>query len=196
MTYEDVTINQYINAKWKGDTTHLSFEELSEIESEYIDTAGLFESEEFHKVAYIHYLNNRKNSISLSIRLQEEFIKEFNIPYIPELKFFKKFGHIVKWNEGDIEGFIEQLRKVEYKEKKYISQLETSIKELTDLRKKRNSGEKPKEQTRGKFISTLISLGKIGYDINRNETTMEELAYMIKNQSDEAARINKQTNKK
>ena len=193
MTYEDVTIEQYINAKWKDDISVLTSEQLKFVEEQYVDTAGLYESEEFSKVAYIHYLNTRVNSVKLSVRLQYEFIENFNIPYLPEIKFFNKFGHRLVWHDN-IERFIEDLRKVESKEKKYISQLENSIKELTDLRAKKAKGESPKKQTRTDFIATLISLGKIGYRIKRTETSIEELSLMIKKQSEEAAEFNNKHN--
>lgn len=193
-TYEDISIEEYINAKWRGDISVISPEEFVEIETQYIDTAGLYESAEFEKVSYIHYLNNRKNSIALSIRLQREFIENFNIPYVPELGFFKKFGHTVKWN-NDITDFIEQLRRIESKEKKYISQLEIAIKELTDMREKKEKGVQQKKQTRGEFVSTLISLGKCGYRIKRKETSLEELAYMIKQQKEEQDKLNKHKNR-
>jgi len=196
MTFEDITIDQYINAKWKGDISVVSPEELETIQEQYADTSGLYESEEFSKVAYIHYLNNRINSVKLSIRLQYEFIENFGKPYIPELKFFKKFGHRVEWNDN-MEKFLEELRKIDQKEKKYISQLENAIKELTDLRAKREKKDPPKKQTRQDFIATIISLGKVGYRIKRSETTLEEVALMIKKQYEEAAEINnKYHNKK
>ena len=194
MTIEDITVEQYINARWKGDISIVSKEDLETINEQYADISGLYESEEFNKVAYIHYLNNRINSVKLSIRLQYEFIENFGIPYVPELKFFNKFGHRVTWN-NDMEKFLEELRRVDQKEKKYISQLETSMKELITMRENRDKKEQPKKQTRQDFVSTLISLGKVGYTINRKETTIEEVALMIKKQYEEAAEIESRTNK-
>lgn len=195
MQYEDCTINQYIKAKFKKDYTEISKEQLKEIETEYVDTSGLYDSEEFAKTSYIHYLTNRKNSIALSIRLQEEFLVEFGVPFIQELKFLKKFGHTVTWN-GDVKDFNRQIRKIEEKEARYTSQLEKCIKELIELRKKNDAAKgEEKIENRGSFIATLISLGKIGYDIRRDETTMEDLAYMIKKQMEEVEQIkNKKVN--
>ena len=87
------------------------------------------------------------------------------------------------------EDFLAQLKRVELKEAKYISKLETSIKELMDAREKREK-EKDKNQIkkinpRENWIRTINSLGKIGYKIDKRSTTVEDFAYMIKQQSEE-----------
>lgn len=192
MTFEDITIEQYMKAKWRGDRTFITTDELlKDIETEYIDAAGLYESEEFGKIVYIHYLNNRVNSISLSLRLQRDFLEEFGQPNIPALSFLRKFAHKVEWRD-DKKSFLETLDRIEMKEKKYISQLEKNIKELGDIRnnkKKENKPEKTEKEIRESFVRTLVSLGKIYINLNREKTYMDELAAMIKCQSDEAEKI-------
>lgn len=190
MAYEDITINQFIKAWFKGDRTVMDEPTFQTVYTEYIDTAALYETDEFNQVTYIHYLNNRVNSIKIAIRLQKEFINNFDIPFINDLAFFKKFGHIVYWN-NDKERFLETLDKVENKEKRYISELEKAIKNLKDTRLKKNKGERTVAETRAGFIKTLISLGKIGYKIDRDSTTVEELALMIKQQTEENESIKK-----
>lgn len=172
-----------MSALFKADRSVMSEEEFKIVYTEYVDTAGLFASEEFSKVSYIHYLNNRINSVKLAIKLQKDFIDNFDIAYIDGLPFFKKFGHTIYWN--DKISFLKALDKIEKKEFKYISQLEKNYKELTESRIKKNRKEKTVEQTRGSFIRTLNSLGKIGYKIQQDITTVEELAWMIKQQSEE-----------
>lgn len=178
MKFDKYTIRQFFNAKYNDDYSVLSKEDLDEVNSEFIDAAGLFESEEFKKVGYIHYLNGRVNSIKMAIRLQKDFLKEFGVPYVDDFERFKHFGHILFW-DGKPEEFLKALSRIESKEKKYITQLEISIKELIDLRKNKKKSE---EMTRKDFILLIFSLGKEGWNIDQDNTTVEQLAYIVKSQ--------------
>lgn len=176
-----------MNALYNEDRSIISEEELEIVNTEYIDTAGLYDNDEFDKVTYIHYLNHRVNWIRLSIRLQRDFIEEFDVPYIPELEKFSKYGHKLYWDK-DIEKFLKVLNRIEDKEQKYIDDLEASSKQLIDLRKLKNKEIKPettKKQSRGSFVRTLNSLGKLNWKIDSDKTTVEELAYIIKQQSED-----------
>lgn len=185
--YENYTIRQFINAMYKNDRSVMSDEEFHNVYTEYIDTTGLYDSDDFNKSAYIYYLNNRINSIKLAIRLQKEFLQNFGVPYLQELKFFNRFGHFLTWK--DEQNFLSQLTNIETKEKKYISQLEANIKQLTEKRHKKKPEEKTIEQSRGKFIRMLNSLGKANYRIDNDKTTVEELAYMIKQITEDSKNI-------
>lgn len=188
MAFENYTIRQFQNAWFNEDRSVMTKEQFDEVYTEYIDTADLFQSEEFAKISYIHFLNNRINSIKLSLKLQRDFILTFHIPYIPGLEFLKKFGHNIVWNTTSSQiHFLESLDNIEIKEKKYISKLEEAIKQLKESKAKKPKQEDatPKEARAG-FVRTVISLGKMGYRIDNDKTTVEELAYMIKQQSDES----------
>jgi len=91
--YEDISIKTFIKAWFNEDRTELTKEQFDEVYNEYINTAKLFESEQFAKVSYLHYVNNRINSISIAIDLQRKFINTFDVPFEENLKFFMKFGH-------------------------------------------------------------------------------------------------------
>lgn len=185
MAYENYTIIEFMNAQFKHDYSIISKEELKIVFTEYIDTAKLYESDEFSKVVYIHFLNNRINTIKLWIRLQKEFLNNFDVPFIEQFGFiFKKFGHIVKWNNSR-EDFILQLDRVEKREQKYISELENCIKILTESRLKNKSNDKSVELTRSSFIKTINSLGKIGWKIDKHKDTLEDLALIIEEQINE-----------
>lgn len=201
MAYELYTVQQYMDALYKGDRSVMSEEILKEVNTEYIDTAGLYETEEFQKVSHIHYINNRINTIKLEIALQKRFLSEFGVPFINQFEWFKKrFGHRLVWkcNELDIlecqDDFLEQLKKIELKENKYISTVEKDIKELIEMRDKKNSKKvSSNEESRGSFIRTLISLRKLNYVIVNTVTTVEELSWMIKMQQ-EAVNESKKNN--
>ena len=193
MAYENYSIKQFMSALFKADRSVMNEDEFNIVYTEYIDTAGLFESEEFEKVSYIYYINNRINSIKIAIRLQKEFLNNFDLPYIEGLSFFKKFGHTLYWtnpkdtrdHETRRSDFFKALDKIEAREKKYITILETSIKDLTTYRLKKNKKETTVQQSRAAFIRTLNTLGKIGYKIDTEKTSVEEYAYMIKQQTED-----------
>lgn len=187
MAFEKYNLEQFIDALYSGNRSVISEEELSVVYSEYVDIAGLFDTEEFEKICYIHFLENRINSLKIATKLQVDFLEEFGIPYIQNFEFFKKFGYNLVWNNKD--GFLSQIEKIKNKELKYIPRIESSIKELNTIRENKNKI-KQKEQTqqekRGSMIRTINSLNKIGYSINKKETTVEEFAYMIKQQTEES----------
>lgn len=189
MASEKYTVRQFEQAWFQGDRSVMDEHEFNQVYTEYMDTSGLFETEEFDKVCYIYWLNNRINSIKLGIKLQKDFLKEFGVPYKPAFFFFVEFGHNLKWNDNS-EDFIKQLKTVEIREKMYIGELEGAMKELKDFRKKRDNGEPtdPKK-TRISFIRTRNTLGKIGYIIDPDKTTVEEMALMVKQQSEEVEQL-------
>ena len=188
MAYEKYTVKQFEDALFNKDRSVISDEEFKIVYSEYIDTAELFDSEEFTKVSYIHYLNNRINSVKIALRLQREFLNNFGVPNVPEFKFLKKFGHNLFW-DGNETRFEESLKRIESKEFKYMSELEVCIKRLVDSRLKKNNKDTSEVLRRESFVRTIISLGKIGYRIDKFVTTVEELAFMIKLQLEELKEV-------
>lgn len=188
MAYENYNIKQFEDAMFKGDRSVMNDDVYNEVYSEYVDTAQLYEEEEFNMITRIHYLNNRINTISIGIRLQRQFIEEFDIPCLSGFEVFKKNGHMLYWT-GDKEKFMETLRRIEVKDKKYISEVENNIKTLTEFRKKKGlKDEQPVKIRRESFIKTINSLGKIGYKIDKLVNTPEDLALMIKQQKEESKR--------
>lgn len=185
MAYEKYTIRQFENALFKDDRSVMSEEELQTVNTEYIDTAKLYETEEFNQVTYISNLNGRINTISIGIDLHRRFIIEFGFPCLEGFAIFKKFGHVLYWR-GDLPKFVETLNRIEVRESKYVSEVENCIKKLIEFRKRKQSGEQPVKISRESWMKTINSLRKANYNINRDIDTVEDLAYMIKQQLDEA----------
>lgn len=181
--YEDITVRQYMNAMWKGDISVMNEDELKLCNTEYIDTAGLYESEEFTKECYIQFLTTRINFIAIGVKLHRQFLNEFGFPFVEKFDIFEKYGHFLLW-ENNKEKFLKKLTMIQKMEKVYISQLEIKIKELEELKKLKTS-DKPIKLTRGGFIRNINTLNKIGYKIDNDKTMMEELAYMVKQQFEE-----------
>lgn len=184
MAYENYTIKQFEDAMFKDDRSVMTEDIYDEVYSEYVDTAKLYEEEEFNRVSRIKYLNNRINTISLCIRLQRGFLENFDIPYLAGFNVFKDNGHMVVWKNKY--QFLEVLRRIEVKEKKYISEVENAIKSLYDFRKKKNSTEQPVKIRRESFIKTINTLGKIGYKIDKFSNSVEDLSLMIRQQKEDS----------
>jgi len=187
MAYENYSIRQFMNAWFKGDYSELSKEQFEVVKMEYIDTAGMYDEDYLNKASYIHFISNRINSIALSLELQRKFLANFGVPYGSAFSFLWKFGHKLKWN-GDSDDFEKQLKRIESKEKKYSTLLENAIAEFEKADSPKKEGED--SNPRPSFVKMLNILNKSGFSIDKNETTVEELAYMILQQKEEADQIN------
>lgn len=187
MALEDFTVRQFEKALINGDRSLMTEEQFAENYEEWVDITQSYNTEEFSKSVYINKLVSRLNSIRISLSTQKEFAKEFGIPYLQALGFFDRFGYKLKWNES-LDDFESQLNRIEASEFKYESQLEGKIKELELYREKKKSVQDTsnKKSSREKWVSTINTLNKIGYQIRKDETTAEELAYMIKYQLEES----------
>lgn len=184
MGYENYTVSQFKRAWFNDDRTEIDEETFNQVYIEYIDASGLYSEEEYNLLSYMQYLNGRMNFITNANKLQLDFLEEFGKPFIPYFEEYQKYGYNLKWN-NDKDNFIQQLKRVESCEKPYVSELEKTIKELFNKRKEKESGIVSKKQTRVDFIKTVIFLGKVGYKINEDRTTVEELSLMILQQKEE-----------
>lgn|SRR5574337_243985 len=184
MAYEKFTVAEFRDALFSGDRSIISEEVFKEVYNEYLDTAELYEKEEFLKVSRIHYLNGRINFIKIALKLQRGFLDNFGVPYIKDLKSFEKFGHKLFW-DGDKERFLEHCRKIEKRESKYIDEVDNELELLYTMRSKKSQGEFSVKESRGKFIKTFNSLGKIYFHLSWS-TSVEDYSYMIKQATEES----------
>lgn len=194
MAYEKYVIEDFMSAWFEKNYSVITEEEFKIVYAEYLDTSGLFLSDEFERRAYIQHLHSRINAVRIYVRIQREFLQEFDVPYSLDFERFKfKYGYNLIW-KNDKDEFESQLKKVEKREQKFVSTLEEKIKELIEARKSQsNSFEEDEEELdkslkkgRVSFIRMLNSLSKIGYRIDKKSTTVEELALMIKQQMEES----------
>ena len=173
-----------MSAWFKEDYSQLSKDDFDTVYSEYIDATGMFASEEFDLVSGIHYINNRINTIKTWVSLQKQCLFLLGEPFLDELDFLSKYGHHVSWN-NDIEDFNKQLDRIIIRDSRYQIDLEQKYKKLDELKNKKDIKEPTKKDEREQFIRMINSLGKIGFNIDKNETTVEELALMLKQQFEE-----------
>ena len=184
MVYNKFSITQFISAWFDNDRSLMDEETFQQCKTEYIDTADLYNNEDFEKTAYIYFIQNRINSIGVFISVQRSFIKDFNEPCQEYFYFIKKFGHNLKWSNNE-EDFLQQLTNIENKEKKYDSILKKELVNLASKRKVQKKVDGEKDTTRESFLSALNLLGKLGYKFDEDKTTVERLALIIKQQKQE-----------
>jgi len=191
MAYENYFIKDFMDAWFDQKYEVLSKEDFQIVHAEYLDTSGLFLSEDFEKKSYINHLSQRINYVKIFVMLQRDFIKEFDMPFVRDFERLKfEYGYVLKWKENK-DDFENQLKRIELREIKHNSILEEKIKELNNSRANNHKKEKDDEddvslkKSRISFIRMLNSLGKIGYNIDKLKTTVEELAIMIKQQTEE-----------
>lgn len=151
--------------------------------TEYIDLSGIGETQEFNLLTNIHNVQHRITQVQGYLDIQKKFFATFNEPFEPALKDLRKFGHRLTWDIGNPKQFIQQLEMCEVKEKTYVAQLDSYMKELTDLKKE---GVK-KITTNGRvdFVKQMNRLGKDGYKIDKDKTDMEEYSLMIREYNEE-----------
>ncbi len=190
--FENFTVKQFEDAWFKKDHSLISAEDLKIIHAEYLDTSGLFLSDDFEKRSYVLHLNQRINYVQLFVEFQREFLKQFGKPFLRIQDLFtlkSNYGYVLKWKE-DADDFESQLEKIELREEKFHSTLAEKLKEIEDDRKKKypQAVDEPEEdlkKSRTSWIRMINSLSKIGYKIDKPITTVEELSLMIKQQMEE-----------
>lgn len=193
----DCNIKQFIRCAFEGkykvllidgEATDAELQSAFEmIYAQYIDLSGMYQTREFELSAYINFVDNRIRTIERFIELQRLFLREFNMPFLPAFGLFKKYGHHLVWNPEypDTDLFKKKLGQIEMKEKKYHSILNTKIKDLVEFKKKQIAGEHSLLESRKQFITTLNRLQQAKFVIDKNETSVEELALMIRDHKDQ-----------
>lgn len=189
----DITINTLMKCMFSSDLSVLIIEgmateeELNEawdiIYNEYIDIAGISQSEEFELLKSIFYLQTRLRRIELLIHIQRESIKHIGIPCIAAFSQIKFYGHKLIYDKEnpDIKSFEKQLSSIELKEQRNEIELDIKLKELINNRKSDSSRFEMKKQD---MIKTIIMLQKNGYFIDEDKTSAEKLALMIKSHTE------------
>jgi hypothetical protein len=189
MIIEEITIESFMKAWFKDDYSELSKENFEIAYTEYIDVSGLSITQEFDLIANIYYLTNRLNVINLAVDLHKSFLEHFDTPYPYEdgYQSLEEYGHYLLWM-GDKEQHLQELDRILSSEGVTQAELNGAKKQLEDFRKQASNGEKPDiKQTREQFLRMITSLQKLGYNIRRKETYVEELALIISQQREEVS---------
>lgn len=182
MKLSDISVRKFMACLFNKDYSDV--ENWDTLYLEYIDLSGIGENRELALMTNIHNLQVRLAHITSFIEFQKLFYLEFNQPYVKAFDDLRKYNHKLNWDPSNREEFLNQLKRVEAKEKRNVAELDVLIKELTDI-KKGAPVVKEDHNSRADFIRMLNSLNKEGYSIDKDKTDMEELSLMIKQQNEE-----------
>lgn len=159
---------------------------LENIQTEYIDLSNQNNSNESILVKTINALKLRISIIKFYIQIHRDCILFVGEPYHPAINDLKKFGHKLFWDKENpnIISFLEQLNKIESKEKRTDSELSLKLKEYTVLKSKEKKENVSVRDARISFLKAMNNLGKFGYSIDKDKTTVEEFALMVREYAD------------
>ena len=186
MQLSDITVNTFMRCLFKKDYTGV--DDWEELYTSYIDMSGLGDTMQYSLMVTIHNLQVRLSAINAFLDLQEKFFIAFDFPFEPAFKDVERFGHRITWDPAYPQQFLDQLQRMENKEKRNVVELDEQMLELKEL--KETSIYKQKANNRADFIKMLNTLGKEGYRIDREKTDMETLALMIKQHSEDIDALN------
>lgn len=175
LSFSTCTINEMIGYMFDG-KTHPKWEEIY---LEYIDVSGIGITQEFDLLLAIHNLQTRLNAIPRYVQIQIVCWHNFKELSGAATEKLAKYGY--KMPEGDP---LEYLARIGAKEKRFAHDLKNKEAQLQKIRSGEKAGKDGKQQRRD-FIRMLNHLGS-KYRIDRDKTTCEELALMVKDTNDEA----------
>lgn len=188
VTASSCTIKRFISAWFDNEREEIDFEA---IHLEYVDLSGIGKTRQLELEARVQWINNRVERVKMLIYALRTCIEEFGFPFQAAIDDLRKMGHKLTWPEEKVL-FLQQLQRIESKEKKYIMQLDEAIGELNAFVEQQNTGAAQTNiQSRQSFITNINVIRKSGYPVIQNETTVEEFALMIKAHNEEIERQNK-----
>ena len=177
MTLADINIRTFMRCLFNKDFTGV--DNWDNLYAAYIDQSGICNNRFLELNVAVHNLEARLMHITGWLEMQSMVFNKTGKPYEAAFEDIHKYGH-----RPTVDGFAEQLVRIEGKEKKNISQLKKARKELDALQK---IAQPETVNARNSFLTMLNVLSKgQGYNINKDTTDMEELCVMIKDHNEQA----------
>lgn len=184
MTLDQISVRVFMRCLFNKDYTDVP--NWEDVYTSYIDYSGIGETKQYHLMRAIHNINVRLSDITAFLELQKGFYLQVGFPFEHAFQDMNKYGYRLNWNANNPQDFINQLQKIETKEKRNIAELDKFNKELIGLQK---NGGKEDEYSRTDFVKMINGLRKAGYKIDKDKTDMEEFSLMIKETSEEYQRL-------
>lgn len=175
LSFSTCTINEMIGFMFDG-KTHPNWEEIY---LEYIDISGIGITQEFDTLLAIHNIQTRINSIPRYVQVQVACWHNFKQLHPIATEKLARYGY--RMPVGDP---LNYLARIEPKEKRFLHELKQKEQQLAKIRENKTQMPNGKKD-RIEFIRMLNHLGT-KYRIEREKTTVEELAIMVKDANDEA----------
>lgn len=157
-------------------------ENFDDIYSDYIDISGLAETQEYSLLATIHNLNARLIAVPHYVAVQEETVNIFGKYHPIATERLSKYGYKMPL---DPKSSLKTLSNILSKEKRFRYDLQAAEDKLKALKKPETETKDLKKERRS-FVKMLNSLGT-KYRIDRDKTTVEELALMVRESMEQSA---------
>ena len=157
------------------------------IYEEFVNISGSAKTKEFELIKALTNIQSRLSAVPAIIEVQRLFVLHFGVAHFPGLTQLKKFGYNIYWNteHPDPALFEKKLAEVISKEKRFVSERDARIKDLEELYKDGMKATASTGRERKDFLRLIIYVGKwVGHAINRNETSVEDFAIMVKDYND------------
>lgn len=147
---------------------------------EYVDLSGLAATAEYELIKTIHNLDARLRAVPAYVKVNLACIGNFGKLHAGATSKLAKYGHKIP---DDLEKAVQVLQAVSKREQRYEHDLKAATASLEKLRGLKVEKNNDTKKQRRQFISKLNTLGTI-YRIDRDKTTVEELALMEREQSE------------
>lgn len=176
LSFSTCTINEMIGYMFDG-KQHPNWDAIY---LEYVDVSGIGITQEYELLLGIHNLQTRLNAIPKYVQIQVACWHNFKELSEPVSQKLARYGYKIPTDNP-----LQYLERVLPKEKRFLHDLKSKESQLVKVRESQKNGSEGK-QARREFIRLLNHLGT-KYRIDRDKTTCEELALMVKDMNDEAA---------
>ncbi|MCW3108481.1 MAG: hypothetical protein JWQ09_2987 [Segetibacter sp.] len=179
--------NDFKSLILEGDPTEDEIQEAWEnINLEYLELSSGGNTAEVTAIKEVEEIKIKLETFEIYLLLQHRSMSLLGYPFFRGIKVLgDRVDFPLKWN-GEREDFIKQLKKVEVRSKSLKLKLQIAesrleaIRQVSKDKEKNKSSDSRKSKLREGFITILVTLPTSGYVIDRNKTTMEDLAVMIK----------------
>lgn len=176
----DINVRTFMRCLRKDYTGVSNWQELY---TKYIDLSGIGDTRQYGLMVAIHNLNVRLTHITAFLEHQIKFFNLAGFPFEKAFDDVKKYGHRVNWNPAEPAEFLNQLKRIETKEKRNYAEREKLMQEFKEFQ---GSGKYQEKDTDcNDFIRMLNGLNKHGYRVDKDTTFMDELSLMIKEYNEE-----------
>jgi hypothetical protein len=119
----NTTINEFMLCLFENDFSIIDEQAFKTIHAEYIDISGQYETAEYEHIKTILTLSTRIELIKTLLYIEYQCLSQFERPFLPACKDFKKFGYTLIWRD-DTEDFVKQLENIEQSENRFKLQLD------------------------------------------------------------------------
>lgn len=186
MTLSDISIRRFDNALHKKD--YNGIDNWQELWLSYLDQSGIGETREKSLITAQYILQSRllfiygipDEDIPGYLKFQEMFFIAMDQPCTGVFSDLHKYGHRLTWDASNPSHFLQQLKKIDAKERRNKAELDKIVKELSDYRKGQPIV-KENEDSRRDFTRRYYAVSKeFAPGLDRDKTMMDDYCILLK----------------